>query len=182
MSQLVRLEGKHTAQSTHCALFKQCYAHNAAVLTKTIPRHFDIDTDISWQFQHFKSWKWWKWYDIIRNSCAFCFLFNIPETCSCLGQAIQHQCSGGCKPEKTGGSEGAYFAVAEMARMTWHIFVQLFPPSCASLHHWLHLWLHHFSIQVLQPLPRNQTEKYNGLSILRLIFCGFRQCLIYLLN
>ena len=72
MSQLVRLEGKHTAQSTHCALFKQCYAHIAAVLTKTIQRHFDIDTDISWQFQHFKSWKWWKWHDIIHNSCAFC--------------------------------------------------------------------------------------------------------------
>ena len=71
MSQLVRLEGKHTAQSTHCALFKQCYAHIAVVLTKTIQRHFDIDTDISWQFQHFKSWKWWKWHDIIRNSCAF---------------------------------------------------------------------------------------------------------------
>ena len=50
MSQLVRLEGKHTAQSTHCALFEQCYAHIAAVLTKTIQRHFDIDTDISDNF------------------------------------------------------------------------------------------------------------------------------------
>ena len=168
-------------RKTYCTKYTFCIVRTMLCL-----HCCSLDKDNSETFWH------WHWYFMTistlqimkmmkvtqHNSQFLCFLFN--RSLKFVHVLVKpFNTSGGCKPEKTGGSEGAYFAVAEMARMTWHIFVQLFPPSCASLHHWLHLWLHHFSIQLLQPLPRNQTEKYNGLFILWLIFCGFRQCLRY---